>query len=119
MNGKKNGQAKIRRRDRAGHIDPKYAADLLKLSRDAGDHDHGGHAFLATSRSKDGLAEGLGEEFVQEATSAEYEGRDYLDSENSEEWGGPFVETSGDVEFAQGTDPSNPKDATREPFPKT
>jgi len=117
MNRKKNGRAKVRRRDRAGHIDPKYAADLLKLSRDARDHD--GRAFIAGSRSKDGLAEGLGEEFVQEATSAEYEGREYLDSENTEEWGGPFIETPAAVEFAQGTDPSNPKDATREPFPKT
>lgn len=117
MNAKKNGHTKVRRRDRAGHMDPKYAADLLKMGGDARTKD--GHAFLAHSRSTDGLVEGLGEEFVEEATSAEYEARDYLDSENTEEWGGPFVETPADVEFAHGTDASNPKNATREPFPKT
>ena len=36
-----------------------------------------------------------------------------------EETGGPFVETSGAIEFAEGTDASNPEDAKREPFPKT
>jgi len=117
MNANKNGPRKVRRRDRAGHMDPKYAADLLKLG--GGHGDQSATAFLARSRSTDGLVEGLGEEFVEEATSAEYEGRDYLEAENSEEWGGPFVETPADVEFAHGTDPSNPKDATREPFPKT
>src|SRR5689334_15011817 len=105
MNAKKNGQSKICRRDRPGHMDPKYAADLLELGGGVGDQR--AHAFLARSRSNDGLVEGLGEEFVEGATSAEYEGRDYLDQENLEEIGGPFVETSGDVEFAQGTDASN------------
>ena len=33
--------------------------------------------------------------------------------------GGPFVETSGNTEFAGGTDESNIPEATREPFPKT
>ncbi len=96
-------------------MDPKYASELLKL----GGREKEGRAFLARSRSSDGLVEGLGEEFVEEATSAEYEGRDYLDTENVEEWGGPFVETPADTEFAHGTDASNPKGSTREPFPKT
>ena len=34
-----------------------------------------------------------------------------------EEVGGPFLEEEGIEEVALGTDPSNPEDATREPFP--
>ena len=34
-----------------------------------------------------------------------------------EERGGPFVETTGGTEFAEGTDASNPKGAKPEPFP--
>ena len=34
-------------------------------------------------------------------------------------WAVPFVETRADTEFAHGTDPSNPKTSTREPFPRT
>ena len=98
-------------------MDPKYAADLRKLGGGRGDQE--ACAFLAGARSTDGLVEGLGEEFVHEATSAEYEGRDYLDSENPEELGGPFIETPAEVEFAHGTDASNPKGATKEPFPTT
>ena len=34
-----------------------------------------------------------------------------------EELGGPFVMTPAKREFAEGTDPSNPEDSEREPFP--
>jgi hypothetical protein len=105
----------IRRRDRPGHLDPQYAADL----REKSEHPTDPSGFVQRPRSRDDLVEELGEGFVSEATSAEHEGEDMLDQEVPEERGGPFVETTGDQEFAHGTDPSNPKGASREPFPRT
>jgi len=109
----------IKRRDATGHLDPKYAADLRAKS---GKDDHGNDpAFLhGRPRSNDSLAESFGEQFVASATTGESEAErapneDFL----TEEIGGPFVITSGKKEFARGTDPSNPDDATREPFPKS
>lgn len=81
--------------------------------------DDGERAFVPRSKSRDDLAEELGEEAVESMTSGEYVGEDALDRFVPEEVGGPFVMASGRTEFAQGTDPSNPKDATREPFPRT
>jgi hypothetical protein len=65
----------------------------------------------------DPLAEELGEAFVRTATSGGDEGD--VDQIVEEETGGPFVETTGEDEFAYGTDASNPEDAAREPFPVT
>lgn len=106
----------MRREDHAGHLDPQYAADLLRQS---GHPDADPEGFVVNPRSKDTLVEDLGEEFVQEVTSAEYTGEDRENAPVAEERGGPFVETSGATEFAEGTDASNPKSATREPFPRT
>jgi hypothetical protein len=107
----------IHRRDGAGHLDPEYAAALLAQS---GHHDDDGRAFLGgKSRSKDDLAEELGEEFVQSATSGEADGEESLNRYVEEESGGPFVGSTGGTEFAEGTDASNPASAEREPFPKT
>ncbi len=74
---------------------------------------------LIRGAADDDLAEELGEEFVQSATSGEQAAQDIRDEEVPEESGGPFVETSGRSEFAYGTDASNPKDAERAPFPTT
>jgi hypothetical protein len=104
------------RRERAGHLDPKYARDLLAQS---GGRQDEGRDFLEGSRSRDDLAEGLGKEFVEEVTSGENEGADLQDREVPEERGGPFVVTTGATEFASGTDASNPKGSKREPFPRT
>jgi hypothetical protein len=106
----------LRRRTSSGHIDPQYAADLLAQSGGPRDDRP---SFIPRPRSTDDLAEELGEEFVASATTGEHEGEDTLDQVVDEESGGPFVETTGAVEFARGTDLSNPKDAKREPFPKT
>jgi hypothetical protein len=106
----------IRRRDGAGHIDPKYAADLLAQS---GGREAQARSFLELPRSEDDLAEQLGEEAIETATTGEHEGEDVLDQEVPEERGGPFVESTGATEFAHGTDPSNPAGAKREPFPTT
>jgi len=66
----------------------------------------------------DDLAEALAEEFVQAATTGEEVGEDVRDQLVDEEVGGPFVETTAGDEFASGTDPSNPEDATSEPLPR-
>jgi hypothetical protein len=104
------------RRTGAGHIDPKYGAELLARSGPPADD---GQSFLTGPRSGDDLAEELGEGFVESATTGEYEGEETHEQVVDEESGGPFVETSGATEFAAGTDASNPIDAKREPFPKT
>ncbi len=70
------------------------------------------------ARVKDDLAEELAEEFVESATSGEEGGEESLNADVPEDSGGPFVQTTGGTEFADGTDASNPEEATREPFPK-
>jgi hypothetical protein len=106
----------VRRYDRPGHLDPKYAADLRRQS---GPHEHDPVAFFESPRARDDLAEERGEEFVQNATTGEDDAEERLDQVVPEEQGGPFVETNAAQEFAHGTDPSNPKGAKREPFPTT
>jgi hypothetical protein len=109
----------VKRRDGTGHLNPKYAADLLAKSRESVDDDGSNRAFLkGKSRTKDPLGEELGEDAVRTMTSGEDQS-DQLQLEVEEEIGGPFVTTSGGQEFARGTDRSNPRKATREPFPKT
>jgi hypothetical protein len=82
-----------------------------------------GNAFIpdpegGPARTNDDLAETLAEGFVLGATQDE-DGEDAaLDGLVPEEIGGPFVETSGSAEFADGTDGSNPADAKREPIPR-
>jgi len=107
---------KVQRRDHPGHLDPRYAAELLGKS---GGREAEPRSFVERPRSQDDLVEELGEAVVTEATSAEHEGEDVLDQQVPEERGGPFVETQANQEFAHGTDPSNPKNAKREPFPTT
>lgn len=106
----------MRRRDRAGHIDPKYARELIEKGEP---REVDPSSFVERPRSRDDLVEQLGEEFVTDATGAEHRGEDVLDQNVPEELGGPFVESNAASEFAHGTDPSNPKSATKEPFPRT
>jgi len=108
----------IRRRDGSGHLDPAYEAALLAETGHARTRDDA-RAFLGRARSSEGLSEQLGEEFVETVTGAQDEGEEVFNQVVPEEAGGPFVETSGNTEFAHGTDASNIKGATREPFPKT
>ena len=109
----------IRRRDATGHLDPKYAAELRAKSVEDNTKDDD-RAFVVGSKSNDPLAESFGEEFVESATSGESEAeRSSSEEITSDEVGGPFVVTSGRQEYAEGTDASNPKGATREPFPRT
>jgi hypothetical protein len=105
------------RRDGTGHLNPKYARDLRALSRE-NQEGGGDRAFFKTPRSVDDLAEELGEGAVETMTSGEDQSEHSI-AEVDEERGGPFVKTRADDEFAAGTDQSNPRDATREPFPRT
>jgi hypothetical protein len=108
----------VKRRDGTGHLDAHYAADLRTRSRESVDTSED-RAFFGTARTSDTLAEELGEEVVSKATSGEDSAEDTLNETVEEETGGPFVETDGSTEFADGTDASNPVGADREPFPKT
>ena len=114
---KKRTKKTVRRRDRDGHIDPKYAAELRAKGNSKPPED--GRAFVKGSHSRDDLAEALAEEVIESATKAEYEAEDAFNQNVPEETGGPFVTTTGTKEFAHGTDESNPKGALREPFPRT
>jgi hypothetical protein len=110
-------QRLLQRRDATGHLDPKYAADLRLRSLEnarAGED----VAFLGRAKSSDPLATALGEEFVEAATTGEDAGPEVFNQGIPEEEGGPFVVTRGRDEFAHGSDRSNPKGATREPFPR-
>jgi hypothetical protein len=106
----------FRRRDATGHLDPAYAVGLRAIERETEPLESPNpDGFLHGMRSADPLAEELGEDFVRTLNSGEDDAQD--DEQVTEEIGGPFVETTGDVEFAVGTDSSNPAGATREPFP--
>jgi hypothetical protein len=110
-------QRLLQRRDATGHLDPRYAADLRLRSLEnarAGED----VAFVARAKSSDPLAAALGEGFVESATTGEDAGVDVFNQGIPEEEGGPFVMTRGRDEFAHGRDRSNPKGATREPFPR-
>jgi hypothetical protein len=117
MKTARNRQKQIQRRDATGHLDPKYAADL-RLRSAANAHNGDDVAFLGRAKSSDSLAEALGEEFVEAATTGESVALEELNQGMPEDVGGPFVVTRGRDEFAHGMDPSNPRGATREPFPK-
>lgn len=106
----------IRREDRPGHLDPKHAASLRAQSGKEKDDDR---AFVGKKKSKDSLAEELGEESVVAMTSGEDGLTDDMQARTDDEVGGPFVRTNAGEEMAEGTDASNPRSATREPFPKT
>ncbi|HEU4579897.1 MAG TPA: hypothetical protein VFS67_16670 [Polyangiaceae bacterium] len=119
-NSKPNHQ--LQRRDATGHINPTYARQLLARARENRNEDDGpdsARAFLDGSRSDDPLAEELGEAFVEAVTSGEESEAGRRDQVTEDEFGGPFVYTSGREEFALDIDESNIAEATREPLPRT
>jgi hypothetical protein len=108
----------LQRRDATGHINPRYAADLRRKSGESSRPPSADVAFFGRARSSDSLAEVFGEEFVSAATAGEGAARsDAFHEAVPEEAGGPFIITKGKHEFAREPDPSNPPEATREPFP--
>lgn len=104
--------------DNAGHLDPGRIAELLELTAEARAR-QAFSAFVGGSAVDDELAEQLGEGAVVAMTSGGELAVDQGDEELDEQWGGPFIVTSGSKEFASGTDDSNIAEATREPFPTT
>jgi hypothetical protein len=112
----------LRRRDATGHIDPQYARELLARARETRNEDDGPdstRAFIEGNHSDDRFAEELGEAFVEAVTSGEESEAERRDQVTPDEYGGPFVYTSGREEYALDTDESNIAEATREPLPRT
>jgi hypothetical protein len=107
----------MKRRDATGHLDPKYAADLRARTRERATDDN--RAFLGKKGKGDALSRELGKEFVETVTSGEDEGNEVRDQRVTEELGGPFTVSTGGAEYANDVDGSNPRGATREPFPRT
>ncbi len=105
-----------RHRDATGHLDADYERRVREGSRAQRGDDS---AFLSGFRSRDPLAEELGEAFLESATSGEESEPERRERVLPEEEGGPFVSTRASREFAYGVDESNIADATREPLPKT
>jgi len=102
--------------DNAGHLDAERAERLLAGS---GRSRPSEAAFVSGKKGDDALATELGEGAVVAMTSGEDRLGEDLNHDVEEDWGGPFVVTSGSKEFAHGTDESNIAEATREPFPTT
>lgn len=104
----------MKRRDATGHLDAEYERKLRAGSRSSRDDDL---AFVTGFRTREPLAEELGEAFLQSATSGEES--EHREQVLIEETGGPFVRTRASQEFAYDFDESNIAEATREPLPKT
>ena len=99
---------------------PAHARRLLATAREThndAEDPESRYAFLIDARSSDSLAEGLGESFIESATSGQGSATNRQDEITAEEDGGPFVITMALDEFAVGTDDSNISDAIREVFP--
>jgi hypothetical protein len=109
----------MRRRDGTGHLDAGYAAMLREKSLEGRVQDPDGAFIGRSGRSRDHLAEAMGETWIETATSGEDENEDVFNQSVPEDEGGPFVTTTAGQEFAEGTDASNPKGSKREAFPKT
>jgi hypothetical protein len=117
-----NFKNSVRRRDATGHLNPQYARELLAKARENRNDDDSPdstRAFLNGNHSDDPLAEELGEAFLEAATSGEEAEASRRDQVTPDEYGGPFVYTSGREEYALDLDESNIAEATREPLPRT
>jgi len=108
----------LKRRDATGHLDAEYERRLRQSSGTSASR-HQDSAFLSGFRTGEPLAEGLGEAFLQSATSGEESESERHEQVLTEEEGGPFVRTRASQEFAYDFDESNIAEATREPLPKT
>jgi hypothetical protein len=72
---------------------------------------------LETADGVDEVGEELGETFVENVTGADDAATAHRSEDTPGDEGGPFVLTTGEVEFAGGTDASNPAGAGREALP--
>ena len=87
--GKKKA-APVSRRDGSGHIDSKYAAELLEKSHSFSRKEDAS-AFLRGRSKDDPLAGELGKEFAETGTSGEADGNELRDADNAHAIGAPFV----------------------------
>jgi hypothetical protein len=101
--------------DNNGHLEPNREARLS--ARAAESQRSPERVFFAGSEAEDDLAEELGEGAVLAMTTGEDTVASDFNYDVEEDWGGPFVETTANKEFAFGLDESNIAGATREPFP--
>lgn len=67
---------------------------------------------------EDDLAEGLAETFVRAATSTGEPDEQPQDEMVDEEYGGPFLQTYAEEEYAGGSADDLPADSSREPLPQ-
>jgi hypothetical protein len=112
----------LKRRDATGHMDRHYARDLLEKAREnrnLDDSPESARAFIFDAKNGDPASEGFGEAFLEAATSGEDSEPARRDRMTPDEYGGPFVYTTGRDEFALDIDDSNIAEVTREPFPRT
>jgi hypothetical protein len=99
---------------------PAHARRLLASARESHNDARdplNNYAFLAHARSADSLVEGLGEAFIESATSGQGSATQRQHEVSTEEDGGPFLVTLAIDEYAAGMDESNILEAAREPLP--
>jgi hypothetical protein len=112
----------VKRRDASGHMDPHYARDLLEKAREnrnLDDSPESARAFILDTKYGDPASDGFGEAFLEAATSGEDSEPARRDRVTPDEYGGPFVYTTGRDEFSLDVDDPSVADVTREPFPRT
>ena len=101
MPGKKSKRASRKPRHAAD------AAEQTRPNRPEPERERELPETLIPGAAEDDLAEELGEESVETATSGQSMAEDNLNEEVPEETGGPFVETSGKTVFGHGSRPRN------------
>ena len=72
---------------------------------------------LDASDGTDEIGEERAEAFLENVTGADDAATEHRAEETAADEGGPFVATTGDDEFASGTDAANPAGAEREALP--
>jgi hypothetical protein len=72
---------------------------------------------LEASDGVEEIGEELGQTYVENVTGADDAATEHRATDTPADEGGPFVVSSGAVEFADGTDASNPAGAEREALP--
>jgi hypothetical protein len=97
----------------SGRITHEVEVDEAR-ERVAGDHEV---LRLDVSEGVDEIGEELGATYVENVTGADDAATEHRATDTPADEGGPFVVTSGAVEFAYGTDASNPAGAEREALP--
>jgi hypothetical protein len=108
----KRPNGKVRRENESEDVTNKrrakvFAAQMAERSRASADVDV----------SKDPLAIALAQDFLIGAETGRHVMEEISDEVQPEENGGPFLVTSAQREFADGTDGTNPEDAEPAAFP--